>query len=130
MSPRVGLSADGVVDAALALVDERGTEALTLANVAARTGVATPSLYKHVGGLAELRALVGVRILDEMTTRFSAVAVGRGGDAAVAALMREYRAYVLGPSEALPVDADGSAARPRPAGGWHAAAPGHARRVA
>ncbi|NIJ11774.1 AcrR family transcriptional regulator [Saccharomonospora amisosensis] len=95
MSPRVGLSADGVVDAALALVDERGTEALTLANVAARTGVATPSLYKHVGGLAELRALVGVRILDEMTTRFSAVAVGRGGDAAVAALMREYRAYVL-----------------------------------
>jgi AcrR family transcriptional regulator len=95
MSPRAGLSTDVIVDAALAVVDELGAEALTLANVAARTGVATPSLYKHVGGLAELRTLVGVRILDEMTARFSGVAMGRSGDDAVAALMREYRAYVL-----------------------------------
>lgn len=91
---RAGLSPSAVVDAALAVVDELGATALTLANVASRTGVATPSLYKHVGGLADLQKLVGVRILDEMTARFSSTAMGRSGDDAVAALMREYRAYV------------------------------------
>lgn len=83
------------MDAALAVVDSSGPDALTLAAVANRTGVATPSLYKHVGNLAELHTLVGVRILDEMTARFTAAALGHGGDDAVAALMREYRSYVV-----------------------------------
>lgn len=92
--PRAGLSSTVLVDAALNLIDEAGPEKLTLAAIAQRVGVATPSLYKHVGGLAELWTLVGERILDEMTERFTAVALGRGGDDAVIALMRAYRAYV------------------------------------
>jgi len=92
--PRAGLSTAAVVDAALEVVDEQGAAALTLAAVAARTGVAAPSLYKHVAGLAGLRDLVGVRVLEDMADRFARVAMGRAGDAAVAALMHEYRAYV------------------------------------
>ena len=65
--PRVGLNGDAVVDAALAVVDESGPQALTLATVAARVGVATPSLYQHVAGLAQLRARVAARVLAEMT---------------------------------------------------------------
>ncbi len=93
--PRAGLSTSGVVDAALAIVDEAGPNALTLAAVAARSGVAAPSLYKHIGSLAELRALVGVRVMEEMTERFSSAVVGRAGDDAVAVLMRSYREYVV-----------------------------------
>lgn len=93
--PRVGLSAAAVVDAALRIVDDQGPGGLTLAAVANRTGVATPSLYKHVGSLAELRALVALRVIDEMIGRFTTVATGRSGDEAVALLMREYRAYVV-----------------------------------
>jgi len=92
--PRVGLSTAAVVDAALDIVDERGLEALTVAAVAGRTGVAAPSLYKHVGSVAELRALVGVRVMEEMSERFAAAAMGRGADDAVTILMRAYRAYV------------------------------------
>ena len=92
--PRAGLSTAAVVDAALAVIDEGGLESLTLAAVAARTGVATPSLYKHVAGLADLRVLLGIRVLEDMTERFTAAVLGRSGDDAVAALLHAYRDYV------------------------------------
>jgi AcrR family transcriptional regulator len=94
MAVRQRLTTSKVVDAALELVDEQGVEGLTLAAVAARTGVATPSLYKHVASLAELRGHVGVRVLEDMTARFTQVVLGLSGDDAVAALMHAYRAYV------------------------------------
>lgn len=92
--PRAGLTADAVVDVALALVDEKGLDALSLAAVADRAGVAAPSLYKHVGGLADLRALMSLAVLRQVTAHCAAVVMGRSGDAAVEALMRSYRAYV------------------------------------
>ncbi|MET9226482.1 WHG domain-containing protein [Lentzea sp. NPDC003310] len=94
MAVRPRLTTAKVVDAALELLDEQGADALTLAAVAARTGVATPSLYKHVASLGELRAHVGVRVLEDMTERFTATVLGRSGDEAVAALLHAYRAYV------------------------------------
>jgi AcrR family transcriptional regulator len=93
--PRAGLSTAAVVDAALAVLDRHGPQGLTLAAVAEHTGVATPSLYKHIGSLAELRTLVGARILDEITERFTARVLGRSGEEAVARLMHAYRAYVV-----------------------------------
>lgn len=92
--PRAGLSTSAVVEVALAVVDEQGASSLTLAAVAQRAGVATPSLYKHVGGLAELRTLLGARVLEDMTEHFTRAVLGRSGDDAVAALMHAYRAYV------------------------------------
>ncbi|HEX8867196.1 MAG TPA: WHG domain-containing protein [Lentzea sp.] len=94
MTVRPRLTTAKVVDAALELIDEQGVDGLTLAAVAARTGVATPSLYKHVASLAELRGHVGVRVLEEMTDRFTQTVLGLSGDQAVEALMRAYRAYV------------------------------------
>lgn len=93
--PRAGLSPDAVVDMALAIVDEQGGDALTLSAVAGRAGVATPSLYKHVGSLAHLRSLIGVRVLDELTQTLTQTAMGRGDDEAVAAVMRAFRAYAV-----------------------------------
>jgi len=92
--PRAGLSTAAVVAAALAVVDEHGEGGLTLAAVAQRTGVATPSLYKHVAGLPELRTLLGVRVIDDMTDHFTTAVLGRSGDDAVTALLHAYRAYV------------------------------------
>jgi len=93
--PRAGLTTDAVVDVALALVDEKGLDALSLAAVADRAGVAAPSLYKHVGSLAALRDLMAVKIVDAMARTWSTATVGRSHDDAVAALMRAYRAFVL-----------------------------------
>jgi AcrR family transcriptional regulator len=91
--PRAGLSPAAVVDAAVALLDEEGPAALTLAAVAGRTGVATPSLYKHVPSLAELRRLVAVRVLAELADRLRDAALGRSGDDALAGIMLAYREY-------------------------------------
>jgi len=94
MTVRSRLTTAKVVDAALELLDEHGVEGLTLAAVAARTGVATPSLYKHVASLGELRGHLGVRVMEQMTDRFTEAVLGLAGDDAVRALMHAYRAYV------------------------------------
>ena len=94
MSPRAGLTTEAVVDLALVVVDEAGPAALTLAKVAERAGVAAPSLYKHVGGLADLRRLIDLRVVREMTEALRTSATGRSGPEAVAALADAYRAYV------------------------------------
>lgn len=93
---RAALSADTVVDVALRLVDEEGAAALTVAAVASRAGVATPSLYKHVRNLAELRGLMSVRIMNELAERIGGAVLGRSADEAIRALMTAWRDYVLG----------------------------------
>ncbi|WP_144118614.1 TetR/AcrR family transcriptional regulator [Catellatospora sichuanensis] len=105
--PRAGLSTQAVVQAAVEVIDDDGVAALTLAAVAARCGVAAPSLYKHVSSLAELKTLLGVRVLNELADRFAAAAMGRSGADAITALMHAYRAYVMAhPARyaAMPVD--------------------------
>ena len=105
--PRVGLNAEAVVEAALAIVDALGPSALTLATVATRVGVATPSLYQHVAGLSQLRARVAARVLVEMTAVATEAVVGRSGDDAVATLMRRMREYAVAhPNRYAAVPAD------------------------
>ncbi|MFF0265786.1 TetR/AcrR family transcriptional regulator [Kribbella sp. NPDC004536] len=101
------LTPAAVVEVALGIVDEHGPDGLTLAAVAQGCGVATPSLYKHVANLGELKALVGVRVLEDMTEQFTAAVLGMGGDEAVVALMHAYRAYVAAQPKryaAMPMD--------------------------
>jgi AcrR family transcriptional regulator len=92
---RAGLSAQAVTRAALEIVDAEGPEALTLAKVAATTGVATPSLYKHVEGLARLRKLVAIEAIRELSGRLSEAVRGRSGGKALRALMLAYRDYAV-----------------------------------
>jgi AcrR family transcriptional regulator len=92
---RASLSKEAVVDLAVREVDEGGPEALTLSAVAARAGVATPSLYKHVRNLAELRELLSARIIDEISDELGRAVLGRSGDESLEALMDAWRAYVV-----------------------------------
>jgi AcrR family transcriptional regulator len=93
--PRVGLSPDAVVDAAVAVIDADGPDALSLAAVASRTGVATPSLYKHVSSLDALRVLVQLRVLTELGDTLAEAVLGRSKDDALRALMAAYRDYAV-----------------------------------
>jgi len=90
---RAGLSADALVDAAAALADREGLEAVTLARLAADAGVRAPSLYAHVAGLDDLRRRLAIRGARELTVALREAATGRAGrDAlrAVAAAQRDY----------------------------------------
>jgi AcrR family transcriptional regulator len=93
--PRAGLSPDAVVDAAIGLLDSAGPEGVTLAAVAAATGVATPSLYKHIDSLESLRRLIAVRSMNDLAERLTAAVLGRSQDDALRALMTAYRDYAL-----------------------------------
>ena len=55
MSPRRGLDAEAVLDAAERLADERGFDAVTVHEVARALEVRAPSLYHHVDGLDAIR---------------------------------------------------------------------------
>lgn len=79
--PRAGLSRDAVVAIAVELIDEDPTTPLTLARVAARAGVAVPSLYKHVPSLDALRdavATVAITRLTDAVEQASPPSDGRG----------------------------------------------------
>lgn len=92
--PRPRLSPEAVVDAAAALADADGLEALRLARVAKAVGVRTPSLYAHVGGLDDLRRRLAARGAGDLATILRDAAVGRARVEALRAAAQAYRAYV------------------------------------
>lgn len=95
MARRPGLTRDRVVDAAAELIDEVGPEGLTLAALAARFGVKTPSLYTHVGGIEDLMAGVRLRALEHLAAELQRAAVGRAGSEALLEMARAYRTFAL-----------------------------------
>lgn len=90
MSPRRGLDTDAVIAAAAEIADSEGVEEVTLAKVAAKLGVRSPSLYNHVNGLPELKrklALHGLRLLKE---RMNGSIETFTGEAALRAFAQNY----------------------------------------
>ncbi|GAA5181029.1 TetR/AcrR family transcriptional regulator [Rugosimonospora acidiphila] len=95
MPRRAGLTVDKVVELGLSIVDQSGLDGLTLARVAEAAGVATPSLYKHVAGLPDLRERVAGEGIAGLSDRVRQAVIGVSGDEAVRALMGAYRAYLV-----------------------------------
>lgn len=63
--PRVQLDIDRIVDAAIAMCDRDGADALTMRNVAAQLGVGVMSLYWYVATKNDLELLIRERVLLE-----------------------------------------------------------------
>jgi len=64
--PRPLLTRDGIMQAALSLVDEEGAAALSTTRIAARLGVKGPSLYNYVASRDEIIDGIGDLIVAEM----------------------------------------------------------------
>ena len=92
--PRAGLSSKDVAVAAARLADEIGFQALTMGLVAERLGVRTPSLYKHVGGLEDLRHRVATLAMTEFGEVVGDAVQGKAGFDALAAALTAVRRYV------------------------------------
>jgi AcrR family transcriptional regulator len=110
--PRAGLSTTAVVDAAAAVADAEGLEAVTLARIADSVGVRTPSLYNHVAGLDDERRHLALRGVAELAAAMRDAAVGRARDDALIAMAHAYRAYATrhpgryAASQRAPAEAD------------------------
>lgn len=91
--PRVGLTPDAVVDAAMDVVDRDGGDQLTLAAVADHVGVRSPSLYRHVDSLDDLRQRLAVRALRELAAALERAVGQRHGADALRTMMVAYRQW-------------------------------------
>lgn len=92
--PRAGLNTEDVVAAAAGLADEAGIGSVTLAALAERLGVRAPALYKHIGGIADLRRRVATLAMTEFGDRLRDALQGRSKGEAIRALFVAYRSYV------------------------------------
>ncbi len=94
MARRPGLNRDRVVAAAADLIDQAGDpELITLTDVAAHFKVRVPSLYNHVGGLADLRAGVTLLTFQRFHETLHSAAAGKEAEPALVAVAHAARAF-------------------------------------
>ncbi|RUT28992.1 TetR/AcrR family transcriptional regulator [Paenibacillus zeisoli] len=88
--PRAGLDAAAVTQAAAEIADRHGLEAVTLASVAQKLGIRSPSLYNHIDGLPGLRNRLAAYSLKLLHSKLEAAAADMIGDGALLAYSRAY----------------------------------------
>ena len=93
MARKVGLDRGQVIDAAARLADADGVESVSLARVAAVLGVASPSLYSYVDGLAALRRELAVEASAQLGTALRRAIADREGVDALSEVAHAYRAF-------------------------------------
>lgn len=94
MSPRAGLDFQTVLHAAAEIADTNGLDEVTLATLAKKLSVRSPSLYNHVDGLPGLRKKLAVYGLKRLNEAMTLAAVGRSQDDAVHSIAEAYVAFV------------------------------------
>ncbi len=90
---RRGLTRERVIEAALAVADADGLEAVTIARLAADLGVRPPSLYNHITGREDLLRAMTLRSLQDAGAALGAAAMGRAGVEALTALSQAWRTF-------------------------------------
>ncbi len=93
MSPRIGLDLQTILQAAAGLADTHGFEQVTLASLAQKLDIRSPSLYNHVHGLNCLRKKMAIYGLELLYGALTKAAVGKAGDEAVHGLGQAYLAF-------------------------------------
>jgi AcrR family transcriptional regulator len=86
----IGLDPQIILQTAAQLADEQGIDKVTLAALARRLGIRSPSLYNHIDGLPGLRTkltVYGLRLLKNALTQ---AVIGRSGDDAIRAMALAY----------------------------------------
>lgn len=91
--PRIGLDLPILIQAAAELADSQGLEAVTLATLAQKLNIRSPSLYNHVKGLPELRRQLALSGLAQMTAQFRNERKGKFDDDAVRAFSSSYLSF-------------------------------------
>ena len=84
-------SREDVLVAAESVVDRLGWDGLTMAALAAETGMKVPSLYNHVASLENLRSELQQRAMRGVGVAVVASALGRSGRDALTELARALR---------------------------------------
>lgn len=91
MSTRIGkVTLEGILKAAAEIADTNGINEVTLAAVANKLQIKTPSLYNYIDGLGELRKELSIYGLEQLYNTLIQATIGVAGDDAVRALGKAY----------------------------------------
>jgi AcrR family transcriptional regulator len=93
MARKMGLSRADVVRAACEIADAEGMVGVSLAAVAKRLGIRSPSLYAHVAGLDGLRRELALAAAGSMAEAFRDAAAGRLDLEALREIAAAYREF-------------------------------------
>ncbi len=93
MARKRGLTVDDVIEAAAEVADAEGLGGVTLAAVAKRVGVRSPSLYAHVDGLDGMRRLLALRAARELERTLRNAGGDTGPEEALRSLAHAYRRF-------------------------------------
>lgn len=93
MTRRAGLDQEAVIQAASALADAEGLDQLSLAHLAERLNIRTPSLYNHISSLDGVRHALAVRGARELAIRLARAAIGKNGEEGIFAVADAYRRF-------------------------------------
>lgn len=66
MSPRAGITNKVIITTAIEIANVEGLKEVTMANVAKRLGIKSPSLYNHINGLSDIMNLLTLRALEDL----------------------------------------------------------------
>ena len=66
MSPRAGITNKDIVTTAIEIANTEGLKEVTIANLAKRLGVKSPSLYNHINGLSDMMDILTLRALKDL----------------------------------------------------------------
>lgn len=91
--PRIGLDLPTLIQAATEIADTQGLEAVTLASLAQKLQIRSPSLYNHVNGLPDLRRQLALSGFGQMSEHFKRALAGKSGDDAVRAFSYAYLSF-------------------------------------
>src|SRR5260370_4612974 len=94
LATQAGVTKDAVIRVAAKIAAAKGWDALTLAQVAAKLRIRSPSLYNHVDGLEDLRRELKLLALRDLGAALSRATVGKSRDDAVRGLAVAYRSFV------------------------------------
>lgn len=94
MSPRIGLTLPKIVETAAEIADANGIQEVTLASLAQRLGIRSPSLYNHVKGLQDVRKNLGIYGIKQLHNKLEEAAEDKRMDEAIHALGEAYVAFV------------------------------------
>jgi len=90
---RVGLHLDLIIQTAAEIADQEGIDAITMASLAKRLAVRSPSLYNHIDGITELQDKLAIHGLNELYQKLAEATVGKAKAEAIHALANAYLAF-------------------------------------
>jgi len=90
MSPRKGLDLNDILQAAEEIANTKGVHSVTLASVAKKLGIRSPSLYNHIDGLQDLLNKLAIFGYDELYESMVNAAIGVYGDEAIKRMGKVY----------------------------------------